>query len=134
MKDMTNNKKPNAATSALDTATAKNIAEHYEHAKAKHPYFADAMLYTNDTSHIKEILSIYRSDLNESIKKNYVWTLQILKCEIYEVYDAWSRGDTAQAVAECYDVIAVLLRMVDVLEWRQELGKPESAEEREGEK
>lgn len=41
MKDMTNNKKPNAATSALDTATAKKIAEHYCHAKAKHPYFAD---------------------------------------------------------------------------------------------
>lgn len=34
MKDMTNNKKPNAATSALDTATAKKIAEHYCHAKA----------------------------------------------------------------------------------------------------
>lgn len=128
------NETTNETTYALDADTAAKIAEHYEHAKAKHQYFADAMLYSNDTSHIKETLSIYRSDLKESIKKNYVWTEQILKCEIYEVYDAWSRGDTAQAVAECYDVIAVLLRMVDVLEGRQELGKPKSAEEREGEK
>lgn len=30
----------------------------------------------------------------------------------------------AAAVEECYDTIAVLLRMVDVLEGRQKLGKP----------
>lgn len=38
---------------------------------------------------------------------------------------AETRGDKANAVEECYDAIAVLLRMVDVPEGRQTLGKPE---------
>lgn len=42
-----------------------------------------------------------------------------------EVCNAIARGDNAHAVEECYDTIAVLLRMVDVLEGRQCLGKPE---------
>ena len=48
----------------------------------------------------------------------------VLNCELAEVYEAYARGDTAHAVEECYDAIAVLLRMIDVLEGRQALGDP----------
>ena len=36
-----------------------------------------------------------------------------------------SIGHPELAVEECYDAIAVLLRVIDVLEGRQELGRPE---------
>ena len=34
-------------------------------------------------------------------------------------------GNAERAVDEAYDAIAVLLRIIDVLEGRQKLGKPE---------
>jgi hypothetical protein len=37
---------------------------------------------------------------------------------------AYIKGDIAAAVEECYDAIAVLLCVVDVLEGRQALGNP----------
>ncbi|MGN0845251.1 MAG: hypothetical protein ACI4QT_08555 [Kiritimatiellia bacterium] len=48
----------------------------------------------------------------------------ILDCELWEIYDALAHDDKAQAVSECYDAIAVLMRTVDVLEGRQPLEEP----------
>ena len=48
----------------------------------------------------------------------------LLNCGVWEVHDALLHGDNAHAVDECYDAIAVLLRVVDVIEGRQALGKP----------
>lgn len=50
----------------------------------------------------------------------------MLICEMWEVYDALSRGDRKHAVEELYDCVAVCLRTIDVLEGRQALGKPET--------
>ena len=54
----------------------------------------------------------------------------LLNCEVWEVHDALFRGDNAHAVEECYDAIAVLLRVVDVIEGRQALGKPQEGEKK----
>lgn len=42
-------------------------------------------------------------------------TYDVLTCELYEIYDAYERGDLAQAREEIRDTIAVLERMDDWL-------------------
>jgi hypothetical protein len=112
------------------------IREHYEHAKAKHPYFCDyllpafpAFLGTETMrSLIGEELSKIRRGIKLDIEKGEVEWDQLLNCEVWEINEAVVNNNTAAAIEECYDAIAVLLRVVDVLEGRQELGDPTKKE------
>lgn len=108
---------------------------HYIHAKEKHPYFCDKIAPIDLDKEDKEGLADYResvkmrlsdmrSDIEVLIKKGELDWNDIVMCELWEVDEAIANGDTAHAVEECYDAIAVLLRTIDVLEGRQELGKP----------
>lgn len=112
-----------------DNMIAK-IREHYEHAKSKHPYFCDTLI-PKSTSHeelveeTKNLLEESRELLKSEIAESDVFCMDVLWCEIAEVASALAENDTAHAVEECYDAIAVLLRVVDVLEGRQALGRPE---------
>lgn len=113
------------AVASIDAAVVLKVAEHYCHAKRKHPHFADSMfLYENNAEDAKRDLRILRMILNIERKEVKVYAETLANCEVAEVCDAIARGDKAAAVEECYDAIAVLLRMVDVLEGRQKLGKP----------
>lgn len=119
----------------LSKGAVEKIAEHYRHAVKKHPYFCDylipfpySLLDSDDAA--KELLALLKSkreDLVDRALHSTVTAESILKCELAEVYDAYANNNTAAAVDECYDCIAVLIRMIDVLEGRQELGKPDSA-------
>lgn len=110
---------------SIDAAVVLKIAEHYCHAKRKHPHFADRLfIYDNDAEGAKRDLESVRMLLNIERKQGKVYAGTLANCEVAEVCDAIARGDKAADVEECYDAIAVLLRMVDVLEGRQELGKP----------
>lgn len=114
------------AVASIDAAVAARISEHYCHAKRKHPYFADRMFIDdNDAKEAKRDLESVRMLLNIERKQGKVYAETLANCEVAEICDAIARGDKAAAVEECYDAIAVLLRMVDVLEGRQRLGKPE---------
>lgn len=113
------------AEASIDAAVVLKIAEHYCHAKRKHPYFADRLFIDdNDAKWAKMDLASVRMILNIELEQGKVYAGTLANCEVAEVCDAIARGDKAAAVEECYDAIAVLLRMVDVLEGRQELGKP----------
>ena len=113
------------AEADINLAVFAKIAEHYCHARAKHPYFADLMfLYENDAEDAKRYLGIVRTILSIERKKGELCAETLVCCEVAEICDAIARGDKAHAVDECYDAIAVLLRMVDVMEGRQKLGKP----------
>lgn len=113
------------AVASIDAAVVLKIAEHYRHAKRKHPYFADRLFIDdNDAEEAKRDLESVRMLLNIERKQGKVYAETLANCEVAEVCDAIARGDKAAAVEECYDAIAVLLRVVDVLEGRQALGKP----------
>lgn len=113
------------AEASIDAAVVLKIAEHYCHAKAKHKHFADRLFIDdNDAEGVKRDLESIRMLLNIERKQGRVYAETLANCETAEVCDAIARGDKAAAVEECYDVIAVLLRMVDVLEGRQKLGRP----------
>lgn len=60
----------------------------------------------------------------------YATVCDVLLCELYEVEYAMAKKDVPNSIEECYDAIAVLLRVVDVLEGRQALGNPAKDEAR----
>lgn len=105
----------------------EKIREHYEHAKRKHPYFCDMITCLSETG-ADTHLDIYRSTLVAEIATDNVEAGTLLSCEYYEAMQAYTRGNIAAAVEECFDAIAVLLRVVDVLEGRQALGDPAKGE------
>lgn len=103
--------------------TIEKIREHYEHAKQKHPHFCDMITCLSEDG-ADTHLDIYRATLAAGIKVDSVEASTVLACEYYEAIQAYTHGNTTSAVEECYDAIAVLLRTIDVLEGRQELGDP----------
>lgn len=100
----------------------EKIQEHYDHAREKHPYFCDMITCLSDVG-ADTHLDIYRSTLATEKEVSAVEASLVLKCEVYKAIQAYTHGDTAAAVEECYDAIAVLLRIIDVLEGRQMMGK-----------
>lgn len=113
------------------------ICNHYIHAREKHSYFCDTIAPVDLDKEDKEGLADYReavkrrlsdmrSDIEVLIKKGELDWNDLVLCELWEVDEAIANGDTAHAIDECYDAIAVLLRTIDVLEMRQKLGKPET--------
>ena len=116
----------------LRPEVAAKVAEHYEHARRKHPYFADGLFLWGDSAKdAGRTLAGMRGILAIEKPKGRVLAETVLNCEIAEVAVAYASGDKPHAVEECYDAIAVLLRMVDVIEGRQALGNcnGESAKE-----
>ena len=126
MKDSTSTCETEAA---INATVVTKIAEHYFHARRKHPYFADLMfLDENYAEDAKRNLIIVRTLLSVELKVGKICAETLVDCEVAEICDAIVRGDNDHAVDECYDAIAVLLRMVDVLEGRQKLGKPKEGD------
>lgn len=130
----------NGAITTEETYHVSNILKHYAHAKEKHPYFCDAIAPVDlDEERRKGTLADYQENTSYSlatVRDNVACDAQngrltweiLLLCETWEISDAIANGDTAHAVEECYDAIAVLLRTIDVLEGRQKLGKLEEGE------
>lgn len=104
------------------------IASHYLHAIKKHPYFCDWVqpCLLENIKKIKECLAFAREQIDDGILTNSLCWDDLLECEMWEVFDALANGDKSHAVEELYDMIAVCLRTIDVLEGRQKLGKPET--------
>ena len=113
----------------LNHRVVSAIERHYKHAKEKHPYFCDRIIPGKDYSgnvgeEIKKNLREIRIRIDRSIKSQRCEWDELLNEEVWEVLEAIHNGKNDHAVEECYDCIAVLLRVIDVLEGRQPLGKP----------
>lgn len=114
----------------------EKIQEHYDHAREKHPYFCDGLtgkdiygrescLYLHDYYSAE---SKWRKEEVENRSKNGTLKAEhVLGSEYYEILEAYARGDIPHAIEECYDAIAVLLRVIDVLAGQQALGKPKES-------
>lgn len=87
------------------------IHGHYEHAKEKHPVFADVLTHNNNTSAKR-----YKQLRDEAHANSDCSPLQVFLAEYAEVLEAIAVEDKSQAVYECYDCIAVLLRLIDMIE------------------
>ena len=102
-------------------------ANHYAHAREKHPYFCDWMhkeAPKSSQTAIEWNLEQSRKWINNRAAENSLGWYDILECEVWEVIESLYKGDKAQAVEDLYDCIAVCLRAIDVIEGRQKLGNP----------
>jgi len=113
----------------LNQRTVSAIERHYKHAKEKHPYFCDILrpkFYTKDQAkrRCENELEDCRDLISEMESESRLQWDVLLNCEVWEAHEAIANDDTAAAVEECYDAIAVLMRVIDVLEGRQSLGRP----------
>ena len=103
------------------------IVRHYEHAKAEHPYFADSIgeLYADgDVAIVKYLLEDSLERRKRAIEKGTVDALEdVLLCELWKLRLVLTKGEKEAAKDKCYGAMAVLLRIVDVIEGRQKLGK-----------
>lgn len=119
----------NGPITTEETYHVSNILRHYAHTKEKHPYFCDWIQPgTYDTENIEQVknnLVFARDRIDDGVLTHKLGWDDLLNCEVWEVFDALVRGNTAHAIEELYDCVAVLLRTIDVLEGRQKLGKPE---------
>ena len=109
---------------AAMSAHAARIAAHYDHARKKHPYFADLMFIDEGEKTFVKHANLMLTAWKGIICSGKVDTESVLMCELAEARHAYAQGNKAAAVEELYDTVAVLMRMVDVLEGRQKLGNP----------
>lgn len=103
-------------------------ANHYARAREKHPYFCDwSPLQTTNCfkKRMTEALRRAREELKIAGEANEVEWIEVFDCEKFETLAALASGDKVHAVEDLYDMIAVCLRTIDVLEGRQKLGKQE---------
>ena len=109
------------------TDIMSRVWEHYEHAREKHPYFADRLIVSGSTPLWSKRLEGVRSWLAKEIEKGKASAETVLLCENAEMFTEIEEGNTSAAIEEAYDAIAVLLRTIDVLEGRQPLGDPDKS-------
>lgn len=96
---------------------------HLVHAMMKHPYFADKIYFSSKQFDIQGYkLSEARIRLKYEIENNMVHASTVLECEICEAMFAAEFGTNGEAISECYDAIAVLMRMIMFFEGTQKLG------------
>jgi hypothetical protein len=113
----------------MKQATIEKIKQHYNHAREKHPYFCDSLLPEGRSlvsleKEVEENLENARLDIESAERLGRLIPQILLNCEVWEINEAIVDDNITAAVEECYDAIAVLLRIVDVLEGRQALGDP----------
>jgi hypothetical protein len=112
----------------------EKIKEHYEHAKQKHPHFCNSLLPTDRSDEeINDEIDLHlrtaRLITERMEEEGRLLPQMVLNCEVWEMNEAIANGNTAAAIEEAYDAIAVLLRVIDVLEGHQELGSPNKESE-----
>ena len=101
---------------------AHNAALHFAKALRKHPRFADALFGEDEEADAEYLLERARAEVDYLAKNNWLDAGMLAMCELDEAQLAHSQGDKAACVSELYDAVAVLMRMIAVVEGKQKLG------------
>jgi hypothetical protein len=108
-----------AAAEMMPDNFAFNAAKHFLKAVRKHPRFADALHGYRDSEMVKTYLEECREILVSKRQNSKVYATDLLECEILE---AWCAPNDQETISELYDAVAVLMRMIAVVEGKQKLG------------
>ena len=92
---------------------------HYAKALRKHPRFADELHKYTDVKFAKAALEKMRDKLDFMRECDAVSADDLVECEMLEAFCAKS---AQEAISELYDAVAVLMRMIAVVEGKQKLG------------
>lgn len=101
-----------------------DLVEHYRKACQKHPYFADFWT-KNSNKFFRRNAEDLKACINHNSKTGEVSTRCVLEAEIFEIYEAITRGDMRQAREEIFDAMAVLIRMIDIIDGVRKFGRPQ---------
>ena len=112
-----------AAAEMMPTGFYQRAVAHYAKALRKHPRFADALFGEDAADDAKDVLDATRRELDYLAKNNWLDASALATCEICEAQLANAKGDKTACVDELYDAVAVLMRMIAVVEDKQKLGK-----------
>ena len=94
--------------------------DHFCKALKYHPFFADRFSAVGNP---EADLELRRRQLKMFEERKWLSACDVLNCEVAEAVLAQREGNVPHAIDECYDAIAVLMRMVSVLEGKQKLGR-----------
>ena len=111
-----------AAAEMMPTDFYQRAASHFLKAVRKHPRFADALFGDDAADDAQDVLDAMRRELDYLAKNNWLDASALATCEICEAQLANAQGDAAATVSELYDAVAVLMRMIAVVEGKQKLG------------
>ena len=100
-------------------------AKHFLKAVRKHPRFADALFANPEVANAEKALADARRWLANLEAHGELDGAMLAMCEIDEAQLASAKGDAAATIGELYDAVAVLMRMIAVVEGRQKLGGEE---------
>lgn len=92
----------------------KICRENFRKARKKHPYFV-AVVTCQPKGQIDNWLERVRA-VNDNPEYSQAFDLVISE-ELNEIYSAWLKGDYEEAEAECFDAIALLLRLVAAIRY-----------------
>ena len=128
MKDRANDILAVADAMPSDFSTRARL--HYAKALRKHPRFADALFsmweYNPNRENVLDEIDIdfaeAREDLRVDERHKAVVAGSIISVKTLGAFIEHLRGDKAACVDELYDAVAVLMRMIAVVEGKQKLG------------
>ena len=120
-----------AVADAMPSDFSTRARLHYAKAVRKHPRFADRLFcrgevmkskYGEILPDLERSLARERDDIARDDANGQLEARSLLACEFREAYAERLRGDAAACVDELYDAVAVLMRMIAVVEGKQRLG------------
>ena len=111
-----------AAAEMMPDNFAFNAASHFLKALRKHPRFADMLFGNNVLDDAEYRLRCDRSKIAYYANNGWLDGTMLAKCEVAEATVAYLQGDNSACVEELYDAVAVLMRMIAVVEGKQTLG------------
>lgn len=104
----------------LSDGTLAGIKAHYAHAQEKHPHFADKVCEM--PADFFEFMAKFKKE--EAERAGEIKAYDVLMAEIDELFAELMRGDMTRAREEAFDAIAVVLRIIDVIDGRAKFGAP----------
>ena len=107
------------ANNAMPSDFNRRAYEHFAKALRKHPRFADALHGHPSIEMLRDHLVECREILISERQRSEVFATDLLACELLE---AWCAPNEQETISELYDAVAVLMRMIAVVEGKQRLG------------
>ena len=104
---------------AIPSDFGHRAVAHFAKALRKHPRFADALHKYTDVKFAEAALEKMRDKLDFMRECDAVSADDLVECEMLEAFCAKS---AQEAISELYDSVAVLMRMIAVVEGKQKLG------------
>ena len=92
------------------------IADALEHAKRKHPKFADRLFMFGNVNACSDYLDSFRRELEHEKRTNATCAKTVLRCEILEAEVAFLSRDYAHTLEELAQCGAVVVRMMEAVQ------------------